>query len=52
MQEYLDKIDVNQYLPAILSGATNVLLAIAILIIGIFIANKVNRIIFKKINNA
>ncbi len=41
MQELIDKLDINQYLPAIIAGATNVLLAIVILVVGLFIANKV-----------
>lgn len=47
MQEYIDKIDINQYLPAIIAGATNVLFAIFILLIGLFVANKVSKVIYK-----
>lgn len=47
MQDYIDKIDINQYLPTIIAGATNVLFAIAILLIGLFIANKASKIINK-----
>ena len=38
-------IDINQYLPTLIEGTTNVLVAILILLVGIFIANKVNKII-------
>jgi len=47
MQEFIQQIDVNQYLPGIITWATNVLLAVFILIIGVFIANKVNNLICK-----
>lgn len=47
MQEYLDNLDVSSYLPMVIEGAVNVLLAIFILLIGFFIANKVNKIICK-----
>ena len=47
MQEFIDKMDVEQYLTTLIAGATNVVLAILILIIGLFIANKVNCIIYK-----
>jgi small conductance mechanosensitive channel len=47
MQEIMDNIDINQYLPAVLEGTTNILFAIVILLVGIFIANKVNKIIYK-----
>lgn len=47
MQNFMEKIDINQYLPAVIEGTTNVLLAIIILLVGIFIANKVNKIINK-----
>lgn len=47
MQELLDKFDINQYLPVIIDGATNVLLAFVILIVGLFIAGKVNDVICK-----
>ncbi len=47
MQELLDKLDTNQYLPVLISGTTNVLLAALILIIGLLVANKVSSIICK-----
>ncbi len=47
MQELIDSINLDQYLPAVISGATNVLFAILILIVGIFIANKFNKLICK-----
>lgn len=42
MEEFLASIDINQYLPAALAWATNILLALAILIIGLWIASKIN----------
>jgi small conductance mechanosensitive channel len=47
MQGFMEKIDINQYLPTVIEGTTNVLLAIIILLVGIFIANKVNKVINK-----
>jgi len=47
MQEYIDKIEINQYLPTVIAGATNVIIAIFILLIGLFIANKTSKIIYK-----
>ena len=38
MEEFLASLDINQYLPAALAWATNILLALAILIIGLWIA--------------
>ena len=40
MQELIKKLDINQYLPAAVDWATNILLALAILIIGIWIAGR------------
>ncbi|MBR9728046.1 mechanosensitive ion channel family protein [Shewanella intestini] len=45
MQDYVDKIDINQYLPLIIEVGINVLLAALILIIGLYIANKASNII-------
>jgi len=47
MQELLDKLDINQYLPALIAGMTNVITAALILIIGLLAANKVSSIICK-----
>lgn len=47
MQELLDNLDVDKYLPTIIAGATNVVFAIFILIIGLLIAGKINRVICK-----
>jgi len=47
MQELIDTLDINQYLPSIIGVGTNVLLAVIILIVGIFIANKVQLLIHK-----
>jgi small conductance mechanosensitive channel len=33
-------LNINQYIPVLLEGTTNVLFAIAILVVGLFIANK------------
>lgn len=48
MQDMLDQIDVNQYLPMALGWATNILLALLILIVGFWIAGRVG----KSIRNA
>lgn len=47
MEEFIAQIDLNQYLPTALDWATNLLLAFAILIIGIWLAGKVNKAIIK-----
>ncbi|PCM44871.1 mechanosensitive ion channel family protein [Marinobacter sp. ANT_B65] len=40
MQDFIDKLDINQYLPAALDWATNILLALVILVIGFWVAGK------------
>jgi len=45
MNDFLQSLDLSQYLPAALDWATNVLLAIAILIVGYWIAGRVGRLI-------
>ncbi len=45
MEDILDTETVTQYVPVLLDGALNVLLAILILIVGVWIANKVNQFI-------
>ena len=47
MQDYVSQIDINQYLPLIIDGGINVLLAALILIVGLYIANKASAIINK-----
>ena len=47
MQQWLDQIDINQYLPGALAWATNILLAILILIVGFWIAGSVGKSIRK-----
>lgn len=47
MNEFFNSFQTEEYLPYILDIATNILLAIVILIIGIFIAAKVNQAICK-----
>ncbi|MCV2403136.1 mechanosensitive ion channel [Marinomonas sp. C2222] len=47
MQEIINDIDVNQYLPEAISWATNILLAIVILLVGLWVANKVRNTIIK-----
>lgn len=49
--DFLDNIDINQYLPAAIAWGTNILLAIAILLIGFWIAGKVNKFIVKLSDN-
>jgi small conductance mechanosensitive channel len=51
MQEYFQNFNANDYLPALVNGATNVLFAALILIIGAFIASRVNRMICKMSEN-
>lgn len=40
MQEFLDNFDIAEYMPAAIAWATNILLAIVILLIGLWISNK------------
>jgi small conductance mechanosensitive channel len=40
MQEFLTNLDLNQYLPAAIAWATNILLAIIILLIGLWLSGK------------
>ncbi|MDO6442912.1 mechanosensitive ion channel family protein [Marinobacter sp. 2_MG-2023] len=40
MTDYIDQLDINQYLPTALDWATNILLALVILIIGFWVAGK------------
>lgn len=43
--EFIDTLDLNQHLPSVVAWATNILLAIIILIIGFWIAGKVSRFV-------
>lgn len=45
MLESLENIDINQYLPTIITWATNILLAIIILLIGLWFAGKVSKMV-------
>jgi len=45
VDDMIENLDVNQYLPEAIAWATNLLLAIVILMIGIWLANKASRII-------
>ena len=47
MQKILDSLNLSEYLPVVIAGATNVLFAVIILIVGVYLANKVNNIICK-----
>ena len=47
MTDLLEQFDINQYLPGAISWATNILLAIVILLIGFWIANTVYRTIIR-----
>lgn len=47
MQGFIDKLDVNQHLPVLIAVATNVLVAALILIVGLFLAGKINSVICK-----
>ncbi len=45
MDQLVNTLDINQYLPAALSWATNILLAAVILLVGLWIAGKVKNLI-------
>lgn len=45
MTEILDNVDINQYLPAAIAWATNILLAIVILLIGLWVASSAYKMI-------
>ena len=45
MNEMINDIDINEYLPAAITWATNILLAIVILLIGLWLAGKVRNLI-------
>ncbi|MBN1008868.1 mechanosensitive ion channel family protein [Amphritea pacifica] len=45
MSELLEKIDINQYFPAAVDWASNILLAIVILLLGLWFAGRVNKLI-------
>ncbi|WP_321323067.1 mechanosensitive ion channel family protein [Thiomicrorhabdus sp.] len=47
MQDLIEKLNIDQYIPVVLEGSTNVLFAVLILIVGLFAANKVKAIIIK-----
>ena len=47
MTDILNQLDLNQYVPSVLAGATNILFAIIILFIGFFVAKKANQLIHK-----
>ena len=47
MQELIESLNISQYLPAVIAGATNVLFAVIILFVGFFVAKKVNNFIVK-----
>ena len=45
MQEAIARIDISQYLPIVIEWATNILLAILILLVGIWIANRIYKLV-------
>lgn len=47
MQDFTDKLDINQYLPAALDWATNILLALLILVVGFWVAGKAYKTIVR-----
>lgn len=47
MQDFTDKLDINQYLPAALDWATNILLALLILVVGFWVAGKAYKAIVR-----
>ena len=47
MLDYIENLKLEEYMPVLIAHATNTLFAILILIVGVFIANRVNRMICK-----
>lgn len=47
MEELINQLDINQYLPAALNWSTNILLAIVILLFGLWVAGRVHKAICK-----
>lgn len=47
MQGYIDQSTLSEYLPVVIEVGTNVLLAILILIVGMYLANKTNKVVCK-----
>ena len=47
MEDFIGSINISEYLPTVIAGAINVLFAMGILIVGLFVANKVNKAISK-----
>ncbi|MEM6625442.1 MAG: mechanosensitive ion channel domain-containing protein [Pseudomonadota bacterium] len=45
MEEFLSGLDIDQYLPGAIAWATNLLLALVILIVGLWVAGRVDRAI-------
>ncbi|MCZ2721592.1 mechanosensitive ion channel family protein [Marinomonas sp. 15G1-11] len=45
MSELLENLDVNQYVPLALDWTTNILLAVALLLIGLWVASSVNKLV-------
>ena len=45
MLDFIQNLDINQYLPAAIAWGTNILLAIIILLIGLWFANSLSRMI-------
>lgn len=45
MSELIEQLDVNQYFPMALSWATNILLAIIILLLGLWLASSANKLV-------
>ena len=45
MLDFIQSLDINQYLPAAIAWGTNILLAIIILLVGLWFANSLNRMI-------
>ena len=46
MQEFFNNLDLNQYLPAAIAWATNILLAIIILLIGLWLSGKAYKMVY------
>lgn len=45
MMEFIENLDINQHLPVAIAWATNILLAVVILLLGLWFASSVNKLI-------
>lgn len=45
MMEFIESLDINQHLPVAIAWATNILLAVVILLLGLWLASSVNKLV-------